>query len=206
MAQLNTNFFGHTYVTQALLPHFRLRKEGKIAFISSIFSWIGQVACTPYAVSKHALSAYATTLQKEVGQFGIQTVQFDIGFFRTKFQTSDNMQFKPPVFDDYKPTVEAFLPFISTMNGYQPGDVRKGVQRMIDVLTQEGMAKGKKIPERLPLGPDGLATVREYCKKMLETCEEWEDLISSTDRDGPKEGAWALQSGTTLDFDFTGKT
>lgn len=81
---------------------------------------------------------------------------------------------------------------IASMPGNQPGDVKKGVKVMIDVLTQDGLAKDKKIPERVPIGPDAVQIVRDSCKSMLQACDEWGDVITSTDLEGPKQGAWAL--------------
>jgi NAD(P)-dependent dehydrogenase (short-subunit alcohol dehydrogenase family) len=40
---------------RAILPHFREKKEGKIAIISSVMAWSGALAAGPYTVSKHAL-------------------------------------------------------------------------------------------------------------------------------------------------------
>lgn len=101
------------------------------------------------------------------------------------------MKHKVCQIEDYKPMFDGLMASMSLMDGYQPGDVKKGVQRIVDVLKGEGYAKGRKLPGRIPLGPDALAIVREKCKAELATCDEWEDLVASTDRDGPKEGAWA---------------
>lgn len=51
----------------------------------------------------------------------------------------------------------------------------KKYQRMIDVVTGEGMANGKEMPPRLPLWKDVLQVVREKCLATLELCEEWKD-------------------------------
>ena len=52
---------------------------------------------------------------------------------------------------------------------------------MIDVVRGEGMARGREMPVRLPLGRDGLKVVRAKCEETLRVCGEWEDLIGSTD-------------------------
>lgn len=44
----------------------------------------------------------------------------------------------------------------------------------------EGMAKGESLPIRLPLGTDGMTVVKEKCLESLKVCEEWEELIVST--------------------------
>jgi NAD(P)-dependent dehydrogenase (short-subunit alcohol dehydrogenase family) len=53
--QFQTNFFSATNITRAILPHFREKKAGKIAIISSVMAWSGALAAGPYTVSKHAL-------------------------------------------------------------------------------------------------------------------------------------------------------
>jgi hypothetical protein len=45
-------------VTTALLPHFRSRKAGKIAFANSSFSWDSLEMVGPYAITKQALAGW----------------------------------------------------------------------------------------------------------------------------------------------------
>lgn len=58
--------------------------------------------------------------------------------------------------------------------------MKKGVERMVDVVRGEGMAAGKEMPKRMPLGKDSLATVKERCLDTLRICEEWSEIIEST--------------------------
>jgi hypothetical protein len=76
--------------------------------------------------------------------------------------------------------VEALL---KAIDGKQKGDPRKGAKRMVDVVKSEGMAAGKPMPKRLPLGKDSLKTIREKCMETLMLCDEWAEVIASTDRD-----------------------
>ena len=59
------------------------------------------------------------------------------------------------------------------------------MERMIDVVRGEGMAKekGGEVPIRLPMGRDALMAMREKCLATLKICDEWEGWISSTDVD-----------------------
>ena len=70
---------------------------------------------------------------------------------------------------------------LTASHGNQRGDPKKPAERIIDVLKSEGMAAGRPMPPRLPLGPDSLAAIRAKCEATLKICEEWEGLISSTD-------------------------
>ena len=62
----------------------------------------------------------------------------------------------------------------------QPGDIKKGVRVMLDVLTG---ASGKEIPMRLVLGSDAYSMIREKCESTIKGLDEWKDLSVSTDLD-----------------------
>jgi len=81
---------------------------------------------------------------------------------------------------DYDDTRSLVAQFVQSVNGNQPGDPKKAVEVMLDVVKGEGVAEGKVMPERLPLGPDVLTTVRKRCVGHLSICNEWEDVIRST--------------------------
>jgi hypothetical protein len=68
-------------------------------------------------------------------------------------------------------------------NGNQPGDVRKCARVIVDVLTKEGVAKGREVPVRLVLGSDCLDVVRAKCESTLKLVREWEDVTVSTMRE-----------------------
>jgi hypothetical protein len=120
-------------------------------------------------------------LRQEAGHLGIRPVIFELGFFRTKIMDPKNVRFRTNNFSDYDPIREAVGGFVQQMNGNQPGDPAKAVSIMIDVVKGEGVAQGKAFPNRLPLGPDCLATMRKAREADLTLCNEWEDVIKSTD-------------------------
>lgn len=131
------------------------------------------------------------SLQEQVSQFGIKLVDFHIGHFRTKVLSQSNLKVQATAIEEYRPMLDYLAAVAPAMDNLQPGDPEKGVARMIDVLMQEGMAKGREIPSRVPIGSDAVQIVRDFAKNLLNTVNEWEDLSASTDRDGPKEGVWA---------------
>lgn len=95
-----------------------------------------------------------------------------------------NIQTHPLRISDYEELSTGIAGFIASSNNSQPGDPRKLVERIIDVVKSEGMAAGRPIPPRLPIGRDALAAIRKKCEDTLRLCEEWEGLITSTDFDG----------------------
>ncbi|KAH9210448.1 oxidoreductase,short chain dehydrogenase-like protein [Leptodontidium sp. 2 PMI_412] len=195
ISQLNTNFFGAISVTTALLPHFRARRTGRIAFLNSIFAWSTVVAGAPYAVSKQALNAFALSLHEEVRGFGIKVVSFEVGHFRTPVLSKSQMKVEVGAvagMEDYKPLVRGWMERSGGMSGNQPGDPKLGISRMVDVLRGEGFARGKPFPLRLPIGSDAVEIVKKTCEDTLKNLEEWRELSVSTDFDEPKRGPWAV--------------
>ena len=83
--------------------------------------------------------------------------------------------------DEYKEFFAIVQEAIQLGNGRQPGDIQKAVQRMVDVVRLEGMAVGRPLPKRLPVGSESLRVIKEKCFETLRICNEWEDLITSTD-------------------------
>jgi len=65
--------------------------------------------------------------------------------------------------------------------GNEPGDPAKAVKIMIDLIKDTGVAAGRRVPLRLPLGTDGLERVRAKCQETLAVCDEWEEVAKSTD-------------------------
>jgi hypothetical protein len=62
----------------------------------------------------------------------------------------------------------------------QPGDIRKGVKVIVDVLTGDS---GREIPMRLVLGKDAYGMIKAKCEDTVKGMDEWKDLTCSTDID-----------------------
>lgn len=172
-----------------------------MAFVGSQAGWKGDPGASAYCASKFALEGqdqsslrllYPTNskvagvvecLQQELPMFGgaIRTLVFEPGFFRTEALSQKNLKHGPSTIPEYEKFNEMSLEFEKSIYGNEPGDPRKAVERMIDVIKGEGMAAGKTMPPRLPLGTDGLKVMRDKCQATLKLCDEWEELITSTD-------------------------
>lgn len=105
---------------------------------------------------------------------------FEPGYYRTNALKPSNLKREQPHIPAYAEFNEASAAFEAAAFVNEPGDPKKAVDRMIDVVKKEGMAKDKNLPIRLPLSTDGLKVVREKCSETLEVCKEYEALIVST--------------------------
>ena len=122
-------------------------------------------------------------LQKELPMFGdIKTIIFEPGFFSTQALSPTNLRHEKPFIPDYAQFNEGVSVFERQAYGNEPGDAKKAVELMVDVIKGEGLAKGKSMPTRLPLGTDGLKVMRDKCNAMLKLCTDWEEIITTTDK------------------------
>jgi NAD(P)-dependent dehydrogenase (short-subunit alcohol dehydrogenase family) len=85
-AQYETNIFGVLRVTQAVLPHMRERKSGRILMISSVAGIITPPTYGAYSSSKHALEALSNALRLELYPFDIEVILIEPGYIMTNFQ------------------------------------------------------------------------------------------------------------------------
>jgi len=84
--QFETNFFGVIRVTQAVLPHMRERRKGRIVMMSSVAGLVTPPTYGPYSATKHAMEAISNALRHELYPFGISTVLIEPGYIVTGIQ------------------------------------------------------------------------------------------------------------------------
>ncbi|KAH8816735.1 hypothetical protein F5884DRAFT_853169 [Xylogone sp. PMI_703] len=181
LAQFDTNVFGTIKVTRAILPHFRQQHAGTIVFIGSLSGWIGHKGCSAYAGSKFALEGIVEGLWRETSHLGIKSLLIEPGRFRTNLLSARNMKAVKSTIPDYEDLSTTLLQGLAREDNSQPGDPVKLVEIILDVVRQEGVAKGKNIPFRLPLGVDVYDDMKAKCEETLELLKEWGPVIKSTD-------------------------
>ncbi|MEU1996309.1 SDR family NAD(P)-dependent oxidoreductase [Nocardia gamkensis] len=86
--QMETNFFGALWVSQAAAPHLRAQGSGHIVQISTV----GAVGSLPlfglYNASKWALEGFSAALADELRPFGIRVTLAQLGGFDTEWAKS----------------------------------------------------------------------------------------------------------------------
>ena len=81
-----TNIFGLLRVTQAVLPHMRERKAGRILMLSSVAGILTPPTYGAYSSSKHAVEALSNALRLELYPFNIDVILIEPGYIMTNFQ------------------------------------------------------------------------------------------------------------------------
>lgn len=97
--QFETNFWGTIKVTNAVLPHFRKQKSGKIITVGSIVGLVSFPNAAYYAASKHALEGYFKALRYELTEFNISVAMIQPSAFKTSIM--DNSFSPLNKIDDY---------------------------------------------------------------------------------------------------------
>lgn len=85
--QYDVNVFGVGRVVQAVLPHMRSQRRGRIIITASVASHVAIAGMGWYASTKHALDGVATALRQEVAHLGIDVVVIEPGMVQTEFDS-----------------------------------------------------------------------------------------------------------------------
>jgi NAD(P)-dependent dehydrogenase (short-subunit alcohol dehydrogenase family) len=164
-AQLETNFFGALWVTQAALPIMRAQGSGHILQVSSIGGISAFATVGAYHASKWALEGFSQALAAEVEDFGIHVTLIEPGGFSTDWAGPSSIHSEQ--LDAYNPIREARA---RRFSGNTPGDphaTRAAVLKVVDANPP---------PLRVFFGaaPLGIATA-DY-ERRLALWNEWQPV------------------------------
>lgn len=173
-AQMETNFFGALWVTQAALPLLRAQGRGHILQVSSI----GGLGAFPniglYHASKWALEGFSEALAQEVAALGIHVTLIEPGGFDTDWGGSSSAHATPlPAYDDLR---AAQATRYSRAKRGNPSATSAAIFAAVDA---------DKPPLRLLLGEFATEFVPRVYAERLQTWAEWGDVSRAADGDAP---------------------
>ncbi|MEX3105332.1 SDR family NAD(P)-dependent oxidoreductase [Streptomyces sp. ST1015] len=165
--QMETNFFGALWVTQAALPLLRAQGSGHIVQISSV----GGVAAFPnlgvYNASKWALEAASEALAQEVAGFGIKVTLVEPGGFATDWSgSSADFAGQLPAYDGVRATNAAYW------RNFRHGDPAATGAALLKVVNADNP------PLRVFFGASPLQIVPQVYAERLKIWEEWADVAA----------------------------
>ncbi|GAA0433870.1 SDR family NAD(P)-dependent oxidoreductase [Leifsonia naganoensis] len=178
-AQLETNFFGPTNVTRAILPGMRAQRSGQVITITSAAGLMGQEFVAAYAASKFALEGWMESLRYDVERFGIATMAVEPGFFRTELLVEGSSTIWPELdIEDYAELTAQTIDAWKGMNGQQGGDPQKLAQALV-TLSDSG-----DLPLRFLAGADVMASEEQNLATIQAQIDAHRELSASLAYDG----------------------
>lgn len=174
--QFEVNVFGPVAVMQAVLPHMRARRSGRILNVTSMGGLTTFPGISYYHGSKFALEGISESLGKEVAALGIRVTCIEPGAFRTDW-AGRSMVRAPMHIPDYAAVMGPLRERRQGYSGRQAGDPAKAALAMIRI------AEADEPPAHLLLGPDAVRLVREKLEGLQAEIRAWEPLSTGTDFD-----------------------
>ncbi len=163
-AQMETNFFGAMWVTQAALPHLRAQGSGHIIQVSSIGGITAFPGLSMYHASKWALEGFTQSLAQEVRSFGIHVTLIEPGGFDTDWSSSsaDRAETHPAYAEVGAAIAERRRGAIGKRGN--PAATRAAVLAIVDA---------PEPPLRIFFGPAPLGVAKADYESRLALWEEW---------------------------------
>lgn len=172
--QFEVNVFGALAIMQAVLPHMRRRKAGRIVAITSVSGLVGWPSLGIYSGSKFALEGLCETLALEVAPLGIKVMMIEPGGLRTDFATRSRV-YSAHTIADYDATVGACRRILIEHAGHEPGDPKMAADIILDVATKDDP------PLRLLLGSDAVAYASGKLSAQMNEIKRWEAVSKTID-------------------------
>lgn len=88
LALFDTNVFSIVRTTQAVLPHMRTQRKGRVVNVSSVLGFLPAPYMGLYSASKHAVEGLTESLDHEVRQFGIRISLVEPSFTKTNLDVN----------------------------------------------------------------------------------------------------------------------
>jgi len=173
-AQMETNFFGALWVTQAVLPLMRARGAGHIVQVSSAAGGTGFPMVGLYCASKFALEGMSEALALELAPFGIAVTILVPSDFRTGFRAACRRRESP--IEEYGRRFAGQLDEMGPHTaGTEAGDPQRAATALLEVLD------GSDPPLRLLLGNMAFDVLRAHHRRELHDWGTREALSRSAD-------------------------
>jgi NAD(P)-dependent dehydrogenase (short-subunit alcohol dehydrogenase family) len=121
------NVSGVIRMTNAVLPHMRVQRSGRIINLSSVLGFIPQPYMAVYTASKHAIEGYSESVDHEVREYGVRVMLVEPAFTSTSFESNSvQPDLRLPVYDGLRQSYEQYMTE-AFKNGDDPATVAKAI-------------------------------------------------------------------------------
>lgn len=133
--QIDTNLLGAIRITQAFIPHFRVRKEGLFINITSIAGLVTFPFDSMYHAVKYGMQGWSEGMSYELSQFGIGIKTVAPGFIRTAFASNVEITSTEP----YQQYIDKYMDALShVMDPRTSGSTAEEVAEIVYEAATDG--------------------------------------------------------------------
>lgn len=177
-AQLDLNFFGALWVSQAVLPHLRAQGGGHLVQISSIGALGGFPSTGLYSASKFALEGMSEALAAEAARFGVKVTIVQPGGYWTDLYTNSRAATPNPAYDPLREELVR-----QWADGSIDSEPRLAAEALMTLVDSDDP------PLRLLLGSMVYDVAFDISKRRMETWAAWEEVSRTAEKAVPAPGA-----------------
>ncbi|GAE29333.1 SDR family oxidoreductase [Halalkalibacter hemicellulosilyticus] len=168
--QIETNFYGAVWVSQAVMPYLRAQKSGHIVQISSIGGIVSGPMTGIYSASKFALEGFSEALAQEASHFGIHVSIVEPGGYWTNLYSK--MQFAT-LNDEYNSVREALASQNIESKDSHPREAAQAIMKLVN---------SENPPLRLILGSLVFDAAIDHANNKIKVWKDWEAVSRSAER------------------------
>jgi len=166
--QMETNFFGLLWMTQAVLPVMRAQGSGHIIQVSSVLGIVTLPVLGVYNASKFAVEGLSETLASEVKDFGIKISLIEPNGFSTDWAGASAYHTESmPEYDQVKADFQAGL----------TNDIFGNPDATTDAVLK--LTDAENPPLRLFLGKVAYPWVQQVYQGRIAEWGEWADVATA---------------------------
>ncbi|MDX8029782.1 SDR family oxidoreductase [Lentzea sp. BCCO 10_0856] len=173
-AQLELNFFGALWVSQAVLPQLRAQGSGHVLQISSIGALGGFPSTGLYSASKFALEGMSEALAHEAAQWGVKVTIVQPGGYWTDLYTSSTATTPNPVYDPLRAELEK-----QWAEGSIDSEPRLAAEAVMTLVGSDDP------PLRLLLGSMVYDLAFDISRRRMGTWAAWEETSRAAEKAVP---------------------
>jgi NAD(P)-dependent dehydrogenase (short-subunit alcohol dehydrogenase family) len=179
--QMETNFFGAVWVSQAVMPHLRAQGSGHIIQISSIGGLITGPMAGIYSASKFAIEGFSEALAQEAAHFGVNVSIVEPGGYWT------NLYLKMS-FTTQKNEYDSLREQLAKQNSTESvdSDPKLAAEAIMKLVNSENP------PLRLILGSLVYDLAVDNAEKRKSTWKEWESVSRSAEHGIPAPEGYGI--------------
>jgi short-subunit dehydrogenase len=163
--QMETNFFGTLWMTQAVLPIMRSQRSGHIIQVSSFLGLVTLPILGVYNASKFAVEGFSETLASEIKDFGIHVTLLEPNGYATDWSGASS--YRSQTMEIYDPVRKAFADTATPDVFGIPEATTKAITQLVD---------SDNPPLRLLLGKIAYPTVKLAYEDRLASFEKWNNV------------------------------